>query len=191
MSAYKMYEANEKQQDANDAAKKAAEGLRSIEETNAFDALQAPDVSRLKQEQNAANTATGVAALQGMGPEGAAQIARLDQAAREDNLKTAEAQAKINYGRDAASVTNEAEIEKRRAEREEELGLLTLEGAQAAATQAGAEKTAAIGEIFEGAGDLATGLGGATSLEAKAARAAKKKKTIGAPSGLGINGDNF
>jgi hypothetical protein len=149
LSAYKMYEANEDQKDADAAAKQAANKIRNIEETNAFDALQAPDVSRLAYEQNAANTAGNVEALRGMGAEGAAQIAKVEQVAKENNLKTAESQAKINYQRDFGAATNAAGIEKRRAERE---GTLEM-------------------EMVQGAGNLATGIGDATSLEAQAQRA--------------------
>ena len=183
LSAYKMYEANEDKKDADAAAKTAAQNIRNIEEKNEFESLQAPDVSRLAYEQNAQNTATGVAALQGMGPEGAAQIARLDQVARAGNLSAAESQAKINYQRDYADASNKAGIEQRRALREGDMEAAALAGAQIASSDAEAKKLAATGELVQGAGNLATGIGDATSLEAQAQRQAQnadqeKEKTI-------------
>ena len=174
MAAYKMYDANEKQQDADEAAKKAAQNIRNIKETNEFDSLQAPDVSRLAQEQNAANAANSVAALQGMGAEGAAQIAKVEQVAKENNLKTAESQAKINYQRDIGVASNAAQIEARRAEREGTLELSKLTGAQLASSDAAAQKQAAVGEMVQSGGNLATGIGDATSLEAQAQRDANR-----------------
>lgn len=190
MAAYKMYDANEKQQDADAAAKQAAQNIRNIKETNEFDALQAPDMSRLAQEQNAANAANSVAALQGMGPEGAAQIAKVEQVARENNLETAEAQAKINYQRDFGAATNAAGIEQRRAEREGDIEKMALTGAQIASSDAAAQKQAAIGEMVQSGGNLATGIGNATSLEAQAQRNANSEfQTIDSSGleGLGLN----
>lgn len=164
LSAYQMYQANENKKDADDAASKAASELRNISEKNEFDALQAPDISRLEFEQNAANTAMGVEALKGMGAEGAGQVAKLAEVNRAANLKTAEDQARINYKRDSARATNAANIEQRRATREQTLGESTLAGAQAASAASQTAKDAALGNIITGAGDLATGLGNATSL---------------------------
>tara|TARA_R110000868_G_scaffold185117_1_gene426967 strand:- start:348 stop:935 length:588 start_codon:yes stop_codon:yes gene_type:complete len=176
MAAYKMYDANEKQQDADEAAKKAAQNLRNIKETNSFEALQAPDVSRLAYERNAAATAQATKTASEMGQEGAGQIAKIQQVGLENNLAAAQAQAKINYNRDYANAQNLSGISMREAEREGDIELLALTGAQLASSDAAAQKQAAIGEMVESGGDLATGIGDATSLEAQAEREARRRR---------------
>lgn len=180
LTAYQMYQSSEDQKAAESASKQAAQQLKSIKETNPYSAVQAPDVSALAFQQNAAMQASTVEALQGMGAEGAAQIAQVDQIARANALQASESQASINYQRDIEEAKAGADIEMRRAMREGDIASMELSGAQLAAAEAKAKKQAGAANLVTGVGNLATGIGTATSLESQAQRAAKK-----APSAAG------
>ena len=172
LTAYQMIQSSEDKKSAEKAATRAENQLKSIKEVNSYKALQAPDISKIAFEQNAQSQATTVEALQGMGTEGAAQIARVDEIARANALETAQAQAGINYQRDAAVAQAESGIEQRRVQREGAMALGTLQGAQSATAQAQQNMQAGAVDLIGGIGNLATGIGSATSLEAGAQRKA-------------------
>jgi len=168
---------------ANAAASQAAANLKSIKEVDNYAAIQSPDISKLAYEQSARSQAASIEALKGMGPEGAAQVAKLEQIARETDLKTAQSQAQMDAQTDMAIATGQQGIEQRRAGREAGAEWGALQGAQNAAVAGQEQMVAGITGAFGAAGNLATGLGEATSLEAQAQRNAKKQAQIqnGAP----------
>jgi hypothetical protein len=151
-NAVQAVKASKQQKQAQDAAKQAAANLRNIEETNHMAGLQTPDVSKLAFDQQARNQAQTVQALQEMGPEGAAQASGVVGAANEAALKTSQQQALLESNTQQQILGAEQDIEERRAEREEVIGLMELEGAQTAAADAQATKQQAIGGMFDMAG---------------------------------------
>ena len=111
-----------------------------------------------------------VSALKEMGPEGAAQAARIEQASRESNLSAAEKQAQAEFSRDKIVAEQEQLIEDDRVLAERGLAWSDLQGAQTASEGALNRRNQAIKSAVGSLGDVATGIGQATSLEAQAQR---------------------
>lgn len=163
LSAGQMVKANKDKQQADSAAKLAAATIKNTTQENAFEALQAPDVKSLAEQSNLQAQANTVNALQDMGPEGAAQIVKTDEAAREANLQAAEDQAKIIYQRDLSEASAQQGINSQQYQTEMAMEQSRLEGAQAASAQAEMNKNAAIAGMFGSAGQAVTAGGNAIS----------------------------
>jgi len=185
MSAAQAYNSAQDQKDADQAATVAKNRLESIKQDNKYKALQAPDISGIAFEQNARAQADTLEALKGMGPEGAAQATNIEAANRESNLAAAETQGKVNYQRDQLVAQQEQDIEDSRVDRETGLAWGQLQGAQSASADARENKNAAITGAVTSAGNLSTGLGSATSLEAKAQRGNRKSAATGSTTKAG------
>lgn len=177
LSAYQMYQASEDKKSADAAAQQAKQALAHITEQNPYTDVQVPDISSLTFDQLARQEAGAVDALKGMGVEGASQIVNVLQAGKEASLKAGEAQAGLEYQRNMQEAEAQKEINARKAARQGMIAQGELQGAQLASDQAQSNKNAALANVVSGAGDLATGVGQATSLEATAKRNEKKAKS--------------
>ena len=188
LTAYQMYESSESQKEAEEAAKIAKQTLSGIKEQNKYEAVQAPDISTLAFEQLARSEASAVEALKGAGVVGAAQATNIVQAGKESALDVAQRQGTLEFQRDAAEAQAGQEIEGRRAQIETAVAYEQLEGAQLAAAEEKAQKRASAMDLVAGVGGLATAIGDATSLEAKAQRGAKKSQNTTKAQGDDLSG---
>lgn len=144
---------------ADRAAQAFGNKLQGMMEVNKMAALQTPDLAALSRQQTAQQTAGATQAIQGMGPEGAAQIAGVYQAGREAEAQTAQQQATLNLDVEAMKAQAAQNVEFRNLERQRELESMRLAGAQ----QKAAEKRMAgqqaisglIGGLGMAAGDIA------------------------------------
>lgn len=142
----------QQQKQAQRAANMFGQQLQNIKETNVFNGLQAPDISGLQAQQTAAQTAQATQAIQGMGPEGAGQVANLYQAGLEQNAENMQRQAQMNFDVEVAKKQAEQGVQQRNLQAQRDLGYYRLQGAQEAAAQARANKQQAIQGIAGGLG---------------------------------------
>lgn len=141
---------NQKQRQAEKAAERYANELDRLKEENPFKTVQAPDISSLQSQQAAREGMQAQQALQGMGPEGAAQIANLHQAGIQNQADIAQKQGMVNYERDVTEATAQKEINAREVTRKSDMLTSRIEGAQTAAANANDQKNAGISGIFSG-----------------------------------------
>jgi len=170
ITAYSMIDQNNKAKEAEKQMKADRKALANIKEVNPYEALQAPDISSLANQQIAQTTKEGVAAAQDAGEAGAAQITGMVQSGREQALVAAQNQAKANYSRDLTVADGEADIEKRRVLREQAVLEDSALRNQDAMNTAKANVNAGVGDLVSGVGTVAKQVGEATSLESKAQR---------------------
>ena len=157
-SAGQMIYENEQKKKAESRAKAARNRAAGISEANPFEALQAPDVSRLAFEETSQSEADALMAAQDLGEAGAAQVTNIVKAGRDQKLKAAEKQAKLEYERDAAEASAEQGIEARKAQRKGAMELASVQANMQAAQQAQANMAGAVTGAFDSAGALVTGL---------------------------------
>jgi hypothetical protein len=124
---------NQNSRAASEAAAVYANQLKGMKETNLMAALQSPDIMKLLNQQNAQQAASATQAIQGGGPEAAAQIAALNKGVLDANAEAALMQSKQNYQRDAAVLTNAQEVENRNIIAQRALVNSQLTGSQKAA----------------------------------------------------------
>jgi hypothetical protein len=104
-----------------------------MKETNLMAALQSPDIMKLLNQQTAQQAASATQAIQGGGPEAAAQISALNKSVLDANAEAAIMQAKQDYQRDAVVLDNAQEVEDRNMKAQRELVKSQLTGSQKAA----------------------------------------------------------
>lgn len=163
LKTWKGYQQN---QLANKAATQYANQLAGLTEVNQLKGLKVPDLASLKSEQATQATLQATGALQGMGQEGAAQIATLNQSVLQDQAQTAQDQAKLMYERDKAVATEQSRIEQEKLARQEGLATMRLTGAQRAATEGQNNMVSGITGAITGIGDTAQGLMSTDAFEA-------------------------
>jgi hypothetical protein len=138
------------------AAQKAMQNysnqLMGLTEVNQLKGLQVPDISTLKYGQTAQAMSQSTEALKGMGPEGAAQIANLNQSAIQDQAQIAQEQAEKMYERDRAVATEQSRIEKDRLTRQAGVLEDRVTGAGMAAAQGANRAAAGVGAALSGLG---------------------------------------
>ena len=139
---------NEQKSKAENRANAARRRAAGINEQNPFEALQAPDVSRLAFEETSQSEADALRAAQDLGEAGAAQVTNIVKAGRDQKLKAAEKQAKLEYERDAAEASAEQGIEARKAQRQASMELASVQ----------ANMVGAVTGAFDSAGALVTGI---------------------------------
>lgn len=166
------------QQREKDAEAKAR-NIMGIQETNKMAALQAQDVASLSRQQTAQQTAGATQAIQGMGIEGAAQIANVYQAGREAEAQTAERQAQINFDVEAAKAQAAQNLEFRNVSAQRELALQELQDTRQAAADKRAAGIAGIEGAFAGLGMAAEDIIGMSNPYARLSGAEKAKLGIG------------
>lgn len=168
--------ANKQAKSAEAAAKQYAQDYKNIEEVNYMAALQAPDISKMQQEEAARATQMSIQAMQDMGPEGAAQVGNIVEAQRQANLKTAQQQGILEQQVQQQVLGTQQQLEGKRAAREESVALMGLQGAQMAGLQAQEQKTAGIEGMFGGAGLMIGGVDQAIGLYGDKSRDYSKYK---------------
>lgn len=134
------------------AAEAAANRLMGMQEVDKMAALQTPDLASLARQQTAQQTAGATQAVQGMGAEGAAQIANIYQAGREAEAQTTKDQAALNLDVEAMKAQAAQNVEFRNLERKREIEMARLAGAQQSAADKRAAGMAGIEGAFAGAG---------------------------------------
>lgn len=164
LSAGQMVKANKDKEKADSAAKLAAASIKNATQENAFEALQAPDVKSLAEQANLREQANTLSALRDMGTEGAAQVVKVGEAARQGNLQAAQAQAETNFKRDTYEANAQQGINSQQYKTEMDMEKSRLEGAQSASAAAEANKNAAIAGMFGAAGQAVTAGGNALSV---------------------------
>ena len=162
MSIAQMVKANKDKKAAQGAALAAKKRIEGISSENPFAAVQVPMQGyNMAMDAVKSQAAQGLQAAQGAGAEGViGAIPGLTQATTGAALETGAqaAEAQYNLKRDQAAV--QEEMNKRKESRLGELYGDELVGAQTAAAAAQANKTAAIGGMFESIGSgLSAGLG--------------------------------
>jgi hypothetical protein len=157
-SAGQMVYENHQKDKAESRARAARNRAAGISEANPFEALQAPDVSRLAFEETSQSEADALMAAQDLGEAGAAQVTNIVKAGRDQKLKAAEKQAKLEYERDAAEASAEQGIEARKAQRQGAMELASVQANMQAAQQAQANMAGAVTGAFDSAGALVTGI---------------------------------
>jgi hypothetical protein len=146
---------------AQKARKEAAvygQQLQNIKETNTLLGLRAPDISGLQAQQTAAQTAQATQAIQGMGPEGAAQVANIYQAGLQQNAENMQRQAEANFQTDLAKKQNEQQVQYRNVNAQRDLATSRLEGAQQAASDRYNAGIAGVTGAVSGLGNAVAGL---------------------------------
>jgi len=134
------------------AAEASANRLMGMQEVDKMAALQTPDLASLARQQTAQQTAGATQAVQGMGAEGAAQIANIYQAGREAEAQTSQQQAQLNLDVEAMKAQSAQNVEFRNLERKREIEMARLTGAQQSAADKRAAGMAGIEGAFAGAG---------------------------------------
>lgn len=143
---------------AQKAANMFGQQLQGIKETNTLLGLKTPDISGLQAQQTAAQTAQATQALQGMGPEGAAQVANVYQAGLQQNAENMQRQAEANFQTDLAKRQNEQQVQFRNVTAQRDLATSRLEGAQQAAADRYNAGIAGVTGAISGLGNAAAGL---------------------------------
>jgi hypothetical protein len=132
--------------------------LQGIKETNALLGLKSPDISGLQAQQTAAQTAQATQAIQGMGPEGAAQAANIYQAGLQQNAENMQRQAEADFRTDLAKRQNEQQVQFRNISAERALATSRLEGAQQQAADRYNAGIAGVTGAVSGLGNAVAGL---------------------------------
>jgi len=176
LTAYSMYDADKKSKEASAAADQAKKDLLNVQEQNMYKGVQVADLNELERQERARMNATATLGLQESGAEAVlGGIPKLTEVDREAALKTALEQAKREEQRDLLIAQEDAAIEARKKGVERNVYAGELQGAQMAAAEADIAKAQATGDLITGVGNLAGGIGEATSLEAGAKRQAGKQ----------------
>jgi hypothetical protein len=126
--------------------------MNAMKIKDAYASLQAPDIATAQYNETMRQASQATQALQGMGPEGAGQIANLNQSILQQNAQTTADQAALNYDRDRAV----AEGRNQNAQYEYNMQMQNLqnriEGAQGAATAGRQNAMSAVAGGIEGIG---------------------------------------
>lgn len=171
--------------DAQRSAQAFGKQLEGLRETNLMAGYQAQDLSSLSRQQTAQQTSQATQAVQGMGPEGAAQIANIYQAGRQAEAQTTKEQAALNQEVDLAKRQAAQGVQYRNLEAQRALLGSRLEGAQAAASDKYNAGISGIEGVIGGLGMAGVDLMGLTGNdyldEQIAARRAEKRAAKLAP----------
>jgi hypothetical protein len=145
-------------QQAQKSANMFGQQLQGIKETNALLGLKSPDISGLQAQQTAAQTAQATQAIQGMGPEGAAQVANIYQAGLQQNAENMQRQAEADFQTDLAKRQNEQQVQFRNVTAQRDLATSRLEGAQQQAADRYNAGIAGVTGAVSGLGNAVAGL---------------------------------
>jgi hypothetical protein len=150
---------------AEKSAKMYTDQLMGLTEQNKLKGLSVPDLSSLGYDRTAQAQAASIGALQGMGPEGAAQVANLNKAATEEQAQITQDQAGLMYDRDLAVADQEAAIEGRKIDRQAGILEGRAIGSQMAAADSRSAANKNVSDIFSGLGSAGSDLFGAESFD--------------------------
>jgi hypothetical protein len=137
---------------AEKAMKSYSNRLQGLPETNMLRGLSVPDISSLKFQENMQAVFGATEAMKGMGPEGAAQIANLNQSVLQDQAQTAQDQAKLMYDRDLTVAGEDSRIQEDKTKRQADLLKMQITGAGMAQAQGQNKSAAGFTSAFEGLG---------------------------------------
>lgn len=126
--------------------------MNAMKIKDVYGSLQAPDIAQAAYDQTARAAAQATQALQGMGPEGAAQVANLNQSVNQANLDAANAQAQANFERDQLVAQGRNQNAQYEYMNQMQAIQGRLEGAQGAATAGRQNAMASIAGGIEGIG---------------------------------------
>lgn len=119
LSTVQAIQAQKAMKQAAQAKSQAQQQLKNIKEFNPFTAVQTPTLGfNLAQQSQAQNMAQGVNALQGMGAEGAGNVANLVQANNQAALNLAAQAQEAQFKRDAMQAEAQQKINENQAERD-------------------------------------------------------------------------
>lgn len=155
MNIGQAVKANKQAKAAAGAAEAAAKQIASIKETNPFSKVQVPTLGfdRVREGLDR-TTVAALGAAQGAGAEGVIGAAsNIVQAQKDQELALAAQAGEMGMQRDLYEASAQEGINQRQATREEDLGLMKLEGAQKAKADAESRKAEAIAGIVGGAAD--------------------------------------
>jgi len=126
--------------------------MNAMKIKDAYASLQAPDIASAQYNETMRAASQATQALQGMGPEGAAQIANLNQSVLQQNAQTTADQAALNYQRDLTVA--EGRNQNAQYEYAQKMGNIQarIEGAQGAATAGKESAMAGVSGAIEGIG---------------------------------------
>ncbi len=150
---------------AEKSAKMYTDQLMGLTEQNKLKGLSVPDLASLGYDRTAQAQAASIGALQGMGAEGAAQVANLNKAATEQQAQITQDQAGLMYDRDAAVAAQDAAIEQRKIDRQDYVLTSQATGAQTAAADARTAGNEAVAGIFSSLGSAGKDIFGSESFE--------------------------
>lgn len=155
MNIAQAVKANKQAKDAAGAATAAANQIASIKEANPFKQVQVPTLGfDLAQQGLDRSTAAALGAAQGAGAEGVIGAAgNIVQAQSAANLDLAAQAGEMAMNRDLYEASAQGDINARKAAREEGLGMMKLQGAQAAKADAETRKAQAIQGAIGSAGE--------------------------------------
>lgn len=129
--------------------------MNAMKIKDAYASLQAPDIATAQYNETMRQAAQANQALQGMGPEGAAQIANLNQSILQQNAQTTADQAALNYQRDMAVAEGRSRNSQLEYQYQMENLQNRIEGAQGAAASG---KEAGMSAIASGIQVVGSGL---------------------------------
>jgi len=153
--------------------------MNAMKIKDVYGSLQAPNIAQAAYDQTARAAAQATQSLQGMGPEGAAQIANLNQSVNQANLDAANAQAEANFSRDKLVAEGRNQNAQYEYANKMEGIQGRIEGAQGAATAGREAGMAAIAGGIEGIGSgLAYDYGSADKVWGKDKTDATDKKSV-------------
>ena len=167
-SAISIIQNNQGLQKAQKAANMWGQQLQGIKETNVFTGLKSADISGLQAQQTAAQTAQATQAIQGMGPEGAAQAANIYQAGLQQNAENMQRQAQMDYQTELAKREAEQGVQYRNVAAQRDLAAARLEGAQADVAQRRANVQQGVQGLVGGLGMAAGDIAGLQAFDYKA-----------------------
>lgn len=145
MSAVQAVQEGRRMKEAQAKSNAALQGYKNIQEQNAFESLQAPDISSLQYDRTQRAISQGVDTLAQTGAEGAiGGVTNLVQAGQEANLQAAQQQGEANFQRDAKRAQAQADINQRKSEREADVYGFQLGQANDQYNQAAENRAAAI-----------------------------------------------
>ncbi len=145
-------------QDAQKSANLYGQQLAGIAEADKYKALKSADISSLAAQQTAAQTAQATQAVQGMGPEGAAQVANIYQAGLQQDAQTMTEQAKLDAQMELQKAEGAQGVEARNIAAQRAFKESQLQGAQQAAADRYNAGIAGVTGAITDAGLAAAGL---------------------------------
>jgi hypothetical protein len=145
-------------QDAQKSANLYGQQFAGISEADKYKALKSRDISSLAAQRTAAQTAQATQAVQGMGPEGAAQVANIYQAGLQQDAQTAMDQAAMDAQMELKKAEGAQGVEARNIAAQRAFKTSQLEGAQTAASDLYNAGIAGVTGAISGLGTAAAGL---------------------------------
>ena len=162
MNIGQAVKANKQAKAAGQAATAASQQLKGIKEQNAFAQVQVPTLGfEMAQQGIDRSTQAALGAVQGAGAEGViGGVGQIMGATGEAEMGLAAQAGEAKLQRDMAQAGAGADIEKRRAEREESIYTDELTGAQQAKSAAETARTEAISGAIGSLGGAVSSFGG-------------------------------